>query len=202
MLTGPHAMTPNPIAPAGSMLRIATLLAVLGGTLAAGPAQAQVGAIFGDSPPRPPADVPNRSFPAQPPPVQYPGQAPLQASPAGPPPSSIQAQPLPPVSYTHLRQAVDQSIQIIERRVNELGLVEPTIQGEGASRILVQVPGLQDPSRLKEILGKTAKLDFRMVDASETAEQAAASHCLLYTSRRSEERRVGKECRSRWSPYH
>jgi len=89
-------MTPNPIAPAGSMLRIATLLAVLGGTLAAGPAQAQVGAIFGDSPPRPPADVPNRSFPAQPPPVQYPGQAPLQASPAGPPPSSIQAQPLPP----------------------------------------------------------------------------------------------------------
>jgi preprotein translocase subunit SecD len=75
-----------------------------------------------------------------------------------------------------IRQAVDQSIQIIERRVNELGLVEPTIQREGASRILVQVPGLQDPSRLKEILGKTAKLDFRMVDASETAEQAAASH--------------------------
>jgi len=75
-----------------------------------------------------------------------------------------------------VRQAVDQSIQIIERRVNELGLVEPTIQREGAGRILVQVPGLQDPSRLKEILGKTAKLDFRMVDASETAEQAAASH--------------------------
>jgi preprotein translocase subunit SecD len=75
-----------------------------------------------------------------------------------------------------IRQAVDQSIQIIERRVNELGLVEPTIQREGASRILVQVPGLQDPSRLKEILGKTAKLDFRMVDESMTAEQAAASH--------------------------
>jgi preprotein translocase subunit SecD len=75
-----------------------------------------------------------------------------------------------------IRQAVDQSIQIIERRVNELGLVEPTIQREGASRILVQVPGLQDPSRLKEILGKTAKLDFRMVDQSETAEQAAATH--------------------------
>ena len=75
-----------------------------------------------------------------------------------------------------IRQAVDQSIQIIERRVNELGLVEPTIQREGASRILVQVPGLQDPSRLKEILGKTAKLDFRMVDQSETAEQASASH--------------------------
>ncbi len=75
-----------------------------------------------------------------------------------------------------IRQSVDQSIQIIERRVNELGLVEPTIQREGADRILVQVPGLQDPSRLKEILGKTAKLDFRMVDQSMTAEQAIATH--------------------------
>jgi preprotein translocase subunit SecD len=75
-----------------------------------------------------------------------------------------------------VRQAVDQSIQIIERRVNELGLVEPTIQREGIDRILVQVPGLQDPSRLKQILGKTAKLDFRMVDQSTSAEQAAASH--------------------------
>jgi len=74
-----------------------------------------------------------------------------------------------------VRQTVDQSIQIIERRVNELGLVEPTIQREGAFRILVQVPGLQDPSRLKEILGKTAKLDFRMVDQSMTAEQATAT---------------------------
>ena len=75
-----------------------------------------------------------------------------------------------------IRQAVDQSIQIIERRVNELGLVEPSIQRQGASRILVQVPGLQDPSRLKDILGKTAKLDFRMVDESMTVEQALASH--------------------------
>jgi len=75
-----------------------------------------------------------------------------------------------------IRHAVDQSIQIIERRVNELGLVEPTIQREGADRILVQVPGLQDPSRLKEILGKTAKLDFRMVDQSMTPEQAIATH--------------------------
>jgi len=74
-----------------------------------------------------------------------------------------------------IRQAVDQSIQIIERRVNELGLVEPTIQREGVDRILVQVPGLQDPSRLKDILGKTAKLDFRMVDLSMTPEQAAAT---------------------------
>jgi preprotein translocase subunit SecD len=84
--------------------------------------------------------------------------------------------PTDPALLERVRQAVDQSIQIIERRVNELGLVEPTIQREGANRILVQVPGLQDPSRLKEILGKTAKLDFRMVDMSMTVEQAQEAH--------------------------
>jgi hypothetical protein len=78
------------------MLRIAVLLTVLGGTLAAGPAQAQLGAIFGDSPPRPPANIPNGSLPPQPPPVQFPAQSPPPAPPTGPPPSSIQAQPLPP----------------------------------------------------------------------------------------------------------
>jgi preprotein translocase subunit SecD len=86
--------------------------------------------------------------------------------------STIILSPTDPAITERVRQAVDQSIQIIERRVNELGLVEPTIQREGADRILVQVPGLQDPSRLKEILGKTAKLDFRMVDVSMSPEQA------------------------------
>ena len=75
-----------------------------------------------------------------------------------------------------VRQTVDQSIGIIERRVNELGLVEPIIQRQGLSRILVQVPGLQDPTRLKEIIGKTAKLEFRMVDESMPVDQAIASH--------------------------
>src|ERR1700694_3790077 len=51
-----------------------------------------------------------------------------------------------------IRQAVEQSIQIVERRVNELGTVEPLIQRQGTDRILVQVPGLQDPTRLKELL--------------------------------------------------
>jgi preprotein translocase subunit SecD len=71
-----------------------------------------------------------------------------------------------------IRQSVDQSIQIIERRVNELGTVEPSIQRQGADRILVQVPGLQDPSRLKELLGKTAKLTFRLVDLSMNPQEA------------------------------
>jgi preprotein translocase subunit SecD len=71
-----------------------------------------------------------------------------------------------PAIVERTRQAVEQSIQIIERRVNELGTVEPLIQRQGTDRILVQVPGLQDPTRLKQLLGKTAKLDFRMVDTS------------------------------------
>jgi preprotein translocase subunit SecD len=77
-----------------------------------------------------------------------------------------------PAIVERVRQAVDQSIQIIERRVNELGTVEPLIQREGTDRILVQVPGLQDPTRLKQLLGKTAKLDFHMVDVSVSPEQA------------------------------
>jgi preprotein translocase subunit SecD len=77
-----------------------------------------------------------------------------------------------PAIVERVRQSVDQSIQIIERRVNELGTVEPLIQREGTDRILVQVPGLQDPTRLKQLLGKTAKLDFRMVDSNVSPEQA------------------------------
>ena len=79
-----------------------------------------------------------------------------------------------PAILERVRQAVEQSIQIIERRINELGTVEPLIQREGSDRILVQVPGLQDPTRLKALLGKTAKLDFHMVDTNVTPEQAQA----------------------------
>ncbi|HLH95429.1 MAG TPA: protein translocase subunit SecD [Xanthobacteraceae bacterium] len=71
-----------------------------------------------------------------------------------------------------MRQVVGQTVEIIERRVNALGTVEPLIQPQGTDRVLVQVPGLQDPQRLQEILGKTAKLEFRMVDLSMTPEQA------------------------------
>ncbi len=79
------------------MVRITALLVVIGAALAAGPAAAQFGNVFGNNPPRPPADVPNGPFPPQPPPVTYPGQAP-QYQPGPPPrqPSGIQAQPLPP----------------------------------------------------------------------------------------------------------
>ena len=86
------------------MVRIAALLLVIGGALAAGPAAAQFGNIFGDTPPRPPADIPNGPFPQQPPPPEYPDQAPppypSQVAPAYPAapalPPAIEAQPLPP----------------------------------------------------------------------------------------------------------
>src|SRR6201991_2754998 len=73
-----------------------------------------------------------------------------------------------------VRQTIEQSIQIVEKRVNELGTVEPVIQRQGTDRILVQVPGLQDPTQLKALLGKTAKMDFRMVDSTVSPDQAQA----------------------------
>ena len=98
------------------------------------------------------------------------GQRSLEVSDAG---GGLIRLTVPPAAITErVRQSVEQSIQIVERRVNELGTVEPLIQRQGTDRILVQVPGLQDPTRLKELLGKTAKLDFRMVDQTVPPDQA------------------------------
>jgi protein-export membrane protein SecD len=62
------------------------------------------------------------------------------------------------------RNAVTQSIEIVRRRIDQTGVSEPTIQRQGDSRILVQLPGVDDPERIKRLLGTTAKLTFRMVD--------------------------------------
>ena len=98
------------------------------------------------------------------------GQRSLEVSDAG---GGLLRLTVPPAAITErVRQAVEQSIQIVERRVNELGTVEPLIQRQGLDRILVQVPGLGDPSRLIAILGQTAKMDFRMVDPTISPDQA------------------------------
>jgi len=60
--------------------------------------------------------------------------------------------------------AVAQNITIIRNRVNAIGVAEPLVQRQGAERIVVQLPGVQDTARAKEILGATATLEFRMVD--------------------------------------
>ena len=84
----------------------------------------------------------------------------------------VRLTPTEPAILERIRQVVDQSVEIIGKRVNQLGLVEPSIQRQGNDRILVQVPGLGDPQQLLDILGKTAKLTFRLVDGSMPAEQA------------------------------
>jgi preprotein translocase subunit SecD len=60
--------------------------------------------------------------------------------------------------------AVQQNIQILRNRVNELGVSEPIIQQQGAERVVVQLPGVQDTARAKDILGRTATLEIRMVN--------------------------------------
>jgi preprotein translocase subunit SecD len=98
------------------------------------------------------------------------GQRSLEVSDAG---GGLIRLTVPPAAITdRIRQTIEQSIQIVERRVNELGTVEPLIQRQGVDRILVQVPGLQDPTQLKTILGKTAKMEFRMVDSTVPPDQA------------------------------
>ena len=75
-----------------------------------------------------------------------------------------------------LEDAVQQNISTLSKRVNELGVAEPVIQRQGADRIVVQLPGVQDVSRAKDIIGRTATLEVRMVDESITrgTEESAA----------------------------
>jgi preprotein translocase subunit SecD len=65
-----------------------------------------------------------------------------------------------------MEEAVQQNISTLSKRVNELGVAEPVIQRQGADRIVVQLPGVQDVSRAKDIIGRTATLEVRMVDES------------------------------------
>ncbi|MCC7325628.1 MAG: protein translocase subunit SecD [Burkholderiales bacterium] len=69
--------------------------------------------------------------------------------------------------------AVAQNIQILRNRVNELGVAEPIIQQQGAERVVVQLPGVQDTARAKDILGRTASLEIRMVNDDPGALDAA-----------------------------
>src|SRR6266581_4142379 len=73
---------------------------------------------------------------------------------------------------TRRRQAVEQSIEIVRRRIDETGTKEPTIQREGEDRILVQLPGIDNPEHVKEIIGKTAKMTFQLVDTNANVEEA------------------------------
>jgi preprotein translocase subunit SecD len=86
--------------------------------------------------------------------------------------------------------AVEQNITTLRNRVNELGVAEPVIQQQGENRIVVELPGVQDTARAKEILGATATLEFRMVDEEHNAAEAATGHVpigsRLYHTRKGE----------------
>ncbi len=69
--------------------------------------------------------------------------------------------------------AVQQNINILRNRVNQLGVAEPLVQRQGSDRIVVELPGIQDTARAKEILGATATLEFRLVNTSVDATAAA-----------------------------
>ena len=71
--------------------------------------------------------------------------------------------------------ALQQNITTLRNRVNELGVAEPIIQQQGSDRIVVQLPGVQDTARAKEILGATATLEFRLADEENDWNQAAAT---------------------------
>src|SRR5947199_2182312 len=68
--------------------------------------------------------------------------------------------------------AVDQSLETIRNRIDQFGVSEPIIQREGQENFLIQLPGIQDPERAKEIIGKTALLEFKLVDDTVNVEDA------------------------------
>ena len=72
--------------------------------------------------------------------------------------------------------AVAQNMTTLRNRVNELGVAEPVIQQQGENRIVVQLPGVQDTTRAKEILGTTATLEYRLVDVEHDVQQAVEGH--------------------------
>ena len=74
------------------------------------------------------------------------------------------------------KAALDQNITTLRNRVNELGVAEPIIQQQGSSRIVVQLPGVQDTARAKELLGTTATLEYRSVDVEHDVKTALDGH--------------------------
>jgi preprotein translocase subunit SecD len=72
-----------------------------------------------------------------------------------------------------IKSAMEVSTEVIRRRIDEMGTREPTIQQQGSNRIVVQVPGLQDPKALKALLGQTAKLEFKLVDTAANPAEVA-----------------------------
>ena len=91
--------------------------------------------------------------------------------------------------------AVAQGVETIRNRVDQFGVAEPTITRQGEDRILIQLPGLQDPERAKALIGKTAHLEFRLLD-EQTGVEAALAGRLPETSEILSQRRIDKETKA------
>jgi preprotein translocase subunit SecD len=97
--------------------------------------------------------------------------------------------------------AVRQAVETIRNRVDQFGVAEPTITRQGEERILIQLPGVQDPERAKALIGKTALLEFKLLDERTPVEQALAGR-LPETSELLYQRRVDKDTKAeRRIPY-
>jgi preprotein translocase subunit SecD len=96
--------------------------------------------------------------------------------------------------------AIKQNITTLHNRINELGVAEPVIQQQGADRIVVQLPGVQDTAKAKDILGRTATLEIRMVDDTAGAIEAAQAGQPCLSAPNYYVERGGCRCwsRSRW----
>ena len=82
----------------------------------------------------------------------------------------------PPAALKVQEQALKQNITTLHNRINELGVAEPVIQQQGVDRIVVQLPGVQDTAKAKDILGRTATLEIRLVDDSSEGRAAELSN--------------------------
>jgi preprotein translocase subunit SecD len=94
----------------------------------------------------------------------------------------------PEVEQQAREYALRQNITTLHNRINELGVAEPVIQRQGADRIVVQLPGVQDTAKAKDILGRTATLEVRMVDDSPEAQSALSSGIVPFGLERYTER--------------
>ena len=98
---------------------------------------------------------------------------------------------------TAVAQAMDSATEVVRRRIDELGTREPTIIQQGDNRIVVQVPGLENPDQLKDLLGQTAALEFKLVDQtalpSDVAQGIAppgSQSCPMHPARRTKDSRL------------
>ena len=99
---------------------------------------------------------------------QFPGMIPVDDTQTGSSNFVIRMVPSPEYRKEVLEQALSQNLTTLRNRVNELGVSEPIVQSQGANRIIVQLPGIQDTAQAKSVIGKTANLEFRLAALGDT----------------------------------